>query len=30
VDFAWAYETRPVVPILQYIYTLENGIVIAF
>ena len=29
-SFAWAYENRPVVPIVKYLYVLENGIKINF
>ena len=28
--FTWAYENRPVVPIVKYLYVLENGIKINF
>jgi hypothetical protein len=30
MEFAWAYEAQPVVPIIKHIYSLENGIVIEF
>ncbi len=29
-DFIWAYEARPIIPILNYLYSLENGVIIEF
>ncbi|MGK7393704.1 MAG: DUF481 domain-containing protein [Candidatus Cyclobacteriaceae bacterium M3_2C_046] len=29
-SFSWAYENRPVIPIIKYVYVLENGIEINF
>ena len=30
IDFVWAYESHPVTPIVNYVYSLENGIAINF